>query len=304
LQESVAVSRRFVAISPEGEVYFLRTLKNKTDLLGVGSRNVRADAVIENPSLPRYAATDTGGKGPIAAVLPLNRQQVIQTAFAFEGLQWRLTPLNYGTDPDTACTGFNRIRRPGYLSGKLNQEVRGVPYCWGCMGSLNKFRANIANGMMAGNVCTHNAPRSDVAGVDCSAFVSAAWGLSRHFTTAAIPSITRELPNPWDLQPGDALNKAGSHVMLFLRFTPDRKAEVMESSTGGCNGKVCRNVYPLSSLLARGYKPVRFSALENSLAPAVPVAEAQTPDAKSKYTPAAAADGQPAARDKRRRRGQ
>jgi hypothetical protein len=48
-----------------------------------------------------------------------------------------------------------------------------------------------------------------------------------------------------------------------LRFTPDRKAEVMESSTGGCNGRVCRNVYPLASLLARGFKPVRFNALQD-----------------------------------------
>jgi hypothetical protein len=60
--------------------------------------------------------------------------------------------------------------------------------------------------------------------------------------------------------------------MLFLRFTPDRKAEVMESSTGGCNGKVCRNVYPLSSLLARGYRPVRYRVLENA-----PVVEARDP---------------------------
>ena len=52
--------------------------------------------------------------------------------------------------------------------------------------------------------------------------------------------------------------------MLFLRFTSDRKAEVMESSTGGCNGKVCRNVYPLSSLLARGYRPVRYRVLEGA----------------------------------------
>jgi hypothetical protein len=60
--------------------------------------------------------------------------------------------------------------------------------------------------------------------------------------------------------------------MLFLRFTPDRRAEVMESSTGGCNGRVCRNIYPLSSLLARGYRPVRFRALEN--APAADAREA------------------------------
>jgi hypothetical protein len=279
LQESVALSRRFIAISPDGDVYFLRSRKAGVDVIGVGSRNVRSTAIIDNPSLPRLADDEARitGKGPLAAVRPLTRQQVVQTAFGFEGLQWRLAPANYGPDPDTTCTGFNRIRRPGYLSGKLNQEVRGVPYCWGCMGSLNQFRNRIANGMLAGNVCTHNDPRTDVAGVDCSAFVSAAWGLANHFTTAAIPAITTELSNPWDLQPGDALNKAGSHVMLFLRFTPDRKAEVMESSTGGCNGRVCRNVYPLASLLARGFKPVRFNALQE----ATVVAAAASNDDKS-----------------------
>jgi hypothetical protein len=262
LQEDVAISRRFIAITPDGDVYFLRSRKSEVDVVGVGSRNVRPTAIIDNPSFPRLTETRTG-KGPIAAVRPLTRQQVLQNAIGFESVQWRLTPANYGSDPDTACTGFNRIRRPGYLSGKLNQEVRGVPYCWGCMGSLQQFTSRIANGMLAGNVCTHNDPRPDVAGVDCSAFVSAAWGLANHFTTAAIPGITTELSNAWDLQPGDALNKPGSHVMLFLRFTPDRKAEVMESSTGGCNGRVCRNVYPLASLLARGFKPVRFNALQD-----------------------------------------
>jgi hypothetical protein len=279
LQESVALSRRFIAISPDGDVYFLRSRKSEVDVVGVGSRTVRSTAVIDNPSLPRLADNEAriAGKGPLAAVRPLTRQQVVQTAFGFEGLQWRLAPANYGPDPDTTCTGFNRIRRPGYLSGKLNQEVRGVPYCWGCHGSLNQFRARIANGTLAGNVCTHNDPRTDVAGVDCSAFVSAAWGLANHFTTAAIPAITTELASPWDLQPGDALNKAGTHVMLFLRFTPDRKAEVMESSTGGCNGRVCRNVYPLASLLARGFKPVRFNALQDQTV----VAAAASNDDKS-----------------------
>jgi hypothetical protein len=279
LQESVALSRRFIAISPDGDVYFLRSRKSEVDVVGVGSRNVRSTAVIDNPSLPRFTDTETRitGKGPVAAVRPLTRQQVVQTAFGFEGLQWRLAPANYGPDPDTTCTGFNRIRRPGFLSGKLNQEVRGVPYCWGCHSSLNQFRARIASGMLAGNVCTHNDPRPDVVGVDCSAFVSAAWGLANHFTTAAIPAITTELTNAWDLQPGDALNKAGTHVMLFLRFTPDRKAEVMESSTGGCNGRVCRNVYPLASLLTRGFKPVRFNALQDQAV----VAAAPSDDGKS-----------------------
>src|SRR6266403_1889229 len=266
--ENTPLTRRFVTISGDGDVYFLRTKDDGVEVVGVGFRSLRSASVIDL-RLPRTAAKNKNlleGKSDgkfdaVAAVRPSNRQQTIETAFAFEGLQWKLTPANYGSDPDTACTGFDRIRRPWYLQGKSNQEVRGVPYCWGCHGSLANFRLRIESGDLAGNVCTGNAPRTDVAGVDCSAFVSAAWGLSVHYTTAAIPAIAKTVENPWDLKPGDALNKPGSHVMLFLRFTPDRKAEVMESSTGGCNGRVCRNVYPLASLLERGYVPVRFRAL-------------------------------------------
>ena len=273
---NLPLTRRYVTISGDGDVYFLRTKSDGVEVVGVGFSQLR-DSSIVDLQLPRRTTSKTspGNKSSrypdghsgarqfdgIAAVRPSNRQQTIETAFAFEGVQWKLTPANYGADPDTACTGYNRIRRPWYLQGKVNQDVRGVPYCWGCHGSLANFRQRIESGTKAGNVCTRNAPRADVAGVDCSAFVSAAWGLSIHYTTAAIPAIAKPVGNPWDLKPGDALNKPGSHVMLFLRFTPDRKAEVMESSTGGCNGRVCRNVYPLASLLQRGYVPVRFRAL-------------------------------------------
>jgi len=261
LSQSVALSRRFVTVSENGDVYFLRTQRASVDVLGVGFRPLRTK-IIDGRMQPAYGgARPRKGKGPIAAVVPLTRQRVVDTAFAFEGIRWTVTPIAYGRDPDTACTGFNRVRRPGYLHGKLNQDVRGIPYCWGCHGALHQIRAKMQAGMMAGNVCTRNAPRRDVIGVDCSAFVSAAWGLASHFTTMAIPSITRRVENPWDLLPGDAFNKPGSHVMLFLRFTSDRKAEVIEASPGACNGRVCRNVYPLASVLARGYAPVRFRAL-------------------------------------------
>jgi hypothetical protein len=226
---------------------------------------------------------------------PLTRQQTIETAFAFEGIQWKLTPAAYGRDPDTACTGFNgRVRRPTYLHGKVGQEVRGIPYCWGCHGSLDQIRAKIERGVLAGNICTHNAPRSDATGVDCSAFVSATWGLATHYTTAAIPAIASKIHDPWDLRPGDALNKPGSHVMLFLRVTRDRKAEVMEASPGACNGRVCRNIYPLASLLARGYQPVRFRALQQDTTVAVSI------EPQEKATKAQQKEDRPTSKGKRR----
>jgi hypothetical protein len=263
--ENTPLTRRFVTISGDGDVYFLRTTRTGVDVVGVGFRPLRNVKAIDVRPARSPGIADTGTQPnkftAIAAVRPSNRQQVIETAFAFEGIQWLVTAQNYGPDPDTACSGFSRIRRPWYIQGKQGQQVRGVPYCWGCHGSLANFRAQLDRGVKAGNVCTKNNPRNDSAGVDCSAFVSAAWGLSVHYTTAAIPAIAKPVSNPWDMRPGDAFNKPGSHVMLFLRFTPDRKAEVMESSTGGCNGRVCRNVYPLAAVLARGYQPVRFKGL-------------------------------------------
>jgi hypothetical protein len=274
LNNESPISRRFVTVTGDGDVYFLRTRRNAVDVIALGFRALKNAKVINvgTPAAPAFAFANNG---LIAAVRPLNRQQVIETALAFEGIQWQVTPSAYGRDPDTACTGFNRIRRPGYLHGKLGQQVRGIPYCWGCHGSLGQIGARLSHGVLAGNVCTHNSPRADVAGVDCSAFVSAAWGLATHFTTAAIPAIASPVRNVWDLRPGDAFNKPNSHVVLFLRFTPDRKAEVIEASPGACNGRVCRNIYPVSALLARGFVPVRFRALADDT---TQVAAVATPD--------------------------
>lgn len=267
LSQTAGVARRFVTITPDGDVYFLRNKQGASDVLAVGFRRFRIGEPVgaappTTPATPRFSDLPKA-KGAAAAVRPLTRQQVLQTGAAFANVRWRVTRSAYGSDPDRRCSGFQRIRRPGYISGKLNQEVTGIPYCWGCHGSLPQIASKIEQGVLAGNICTRDDPRRDVAGVDCSAFVSAAWGLSTHFTTVAIPSITRELPSAWDLLPGDALNKPGSHVMLFVRFTADRQAEVVESATGGCNGRVCRNIYPVGSLVARGYRPVRYRALLN-----------------------------------------
>ena len=155
LSQSVALTRRFVTVSENGDVYFLRTLTASVDVIGVGFRPLRSK-IIEVRTQPAFdgGVKPRKGKGPIAAVVPLTRQRVVDTAFAFEGIRWNVTPTAYGRDPDTACTGFNRVRRPGYLNGKLGQEVRGIPYCWGCHGSLRSDPREDA-GRYDGGQCLH-----------------------------------------------------------------------------------------------------------------------------------------------------
>ena len=75
--------------------------------------------------------------------------------------------------------------------------------------------------------------------------------------------------------------------MLVDLFWP---LEVIEASTGRCNGKVCRNVYPLSAMLARGFVPVRYRGLApatvaDSGQPAPPAAPEQPAGAKKPADP-------------------
>lgn len=264
LDQTVGVSRRAVTVSPDGDVYFLKTYKKGADVIGLGFRATPNAKVIAlgRPKTNLASANWNDTSWVSMAVGPLTRAKILQTAAAFAGIRWTVLPNNYGPEEDKLCSGFNgRIRRPMYMIGKQAQQVQGVPYCWGCQGSLPQFISRIQKGTLAGNVCTKENPRPDVAGVDCSSFVSATWGLSTHFTTAAIPAIAQQLSNPWDLKPGDALDKPGSHVVLFVGFTPDRQAKVIEASPGACQGKVCQNTYPLSSLLSRGFIPVRYRGL-------------------------------------------
>ncbi|MBY5333586.1 hypothetical protein [Rhizobium leguminosarum] len=253
-------SRRFVAIGPRGDVLYLRSQESRAQVLRLDGREPGGKLAAALPAKQLNAGKP--GKAPKVAIVPKSRSDVIERAIGFETLNWLVTPAAYGRDPGPGCVNMNRLRRPIYLIGKRGQTVKGVPYCWGCKTPLENFIGGVEKGQTAGNVCTKSAPQSNVLGVDCSGFVSDAWGLKMHVSTRAIPGITKRLSDPWSMRPGDALNKPGSHVLLFMRFTDDRKVEVMEASPNACKGRVCRNTYSLGSLLMRGYQPVRFKGLD------------------------------------------
>ena len=116
--ETLSLSRRFIAISPDGDVYFSRTASSEVDLIGVGSRSVHAGDVIDNPSLARISSDQAIKipKGPIAAVRGLTRQQVVETAFAFESVQWHLSSRGLRSRSGHCLFGF-QSDSPAWISG-------------------------------------------------------------------------------------------------------------------------------------------------------------------------------------------
>ena len=153
--------------------------------------------------------------------------------------------------------------RPIRLNEQIDKRVRAIPYKWGgYFIDLDFFTEGVRQGRLVGDVCTCRAEKYNYClipraiGLDCSGFVSYAWKTSYH-VTSALHEISQEIP--WEeLKSGDALNKAGSHVRLFVSFADHgkKKVNIIESSLT-CEG-VCENTFSVKELKQSGYVPLRY----------------------------------------------
>ena len=94
------------------------------------------------------------------------------------------------------------------------------------------------------------------AGVDCSGFVSRAWGLGSHNGTSKLASTAASCPSLFDLKPGDILNRPGSHVRLFVGFEPGPEVRLRTLESAVSCGGVCERVYTPAQLIS--YRPMRL----------------------------------------------
>jgi cell wall-associated NlpC family hydrolase len=145
---------------------------------------------------------------------------------------------------------------------KAGQRVTGIPYCWGGIDGPEAFERKLMNGLAAG-AHSRNGVLSCATGIDCSGFVALCWGLSpsgHAYSTSNLRDIAG-MPkyNVYtDMKPGDALNKAGTHVVLFAGYNPDGTINVYEAS--GSMGRVVFHKSNWSRFI--GYKPLQYKGLD------------------------------------------
>jgi hypothetical protein len=142
---------------------------------------------------------------------------------------------------------------------KPDQKVTGLPYNWGGIDSPEDFDKKLAKGYAAGSHSRYGVSAC-TAGTDCSGFVAYCWGLRSHkYTTRNLRDIAGRPKYNWftDMKPGDALNKAGAHVVLFAGYNPDGTINIFEAS-----GSAARVIYHQTTWSRlRGYLPVQYKRI-------------------------------------------
>lgn len=156
------------------------------------------------------------------------------------------------------------VRSYGYRSDfPPGSRVEGVAYDWGGNDTPEVFVQKLGASYAAGSHSWHGVSPC-TAGIDCSGFVGQAWGLAGRgkLSTASLGNVARSLGAQWGdrLLPGDALNRAGRHVVLYAGRSADGRPVVFEALAAA--SRVIRNDRVTWARLRR-YAPMRLRTLAN-----------------------------------------
>jgi hypothetical protein len=154
----------------------------------------------------------------------------------------------------------SRAYKSDWTSG---QHITGIPYNWGGGDGPDIFDQKIAKGLAAGAHSRYGV-LSCTAGIDCSGFVTYCWGLptaGHPYSTSNLRVIAGKPKYNWftDMKPGDALNKAGSHVVLFTGYNADGTINVCEAS-GSAARVICHKT---SWSRYKGYIPLQYKGIDD-----------------------------------------
>ena len=162
--------------------------------------------------------------GSIETKAQITRAKIIDNALPYIEVQWYCSDQN--------------INHPEYIQyGNQSCDFSvgwqtGVAYSYGGNDDVPTFLDRISRGDGAGSHLSHYTAAGGTpwwaTGIDCSAFVSRCWEISRQ-STSTLPNYSTEIARD-DLLTADILNKPGSHVRLFDMRAADGRPIVYEAS--------------------------------------------------------------------------
>ncbi len=182
------------------------------------------------------------------AYSPISRQKIMENAKMYHDFAWGCSGKNLEAMP--------HWEKPSFVKGAGSYKC--MPYCWGGFSSIEQYNSGMQCGGRVGNMDCTGAYISNTFGLDCSGFVSRAWELPSKLGTSGFSSVSYSISKA-ELRPGDALNKPGSHIILFEKFLPDGTYALYEATALNNYDRVSytiRSAQSLSSYQAIRYKYV------------------------------------------------
>lgn len=289
------VPRDFIAVTGEGTLRVLVPLSNGVKIREIAfaapprGKSLNAEQLRGLGRMLREIAVDSNVTGDntlfrreaptlelTVPTPPIKRDAVLAIARAYLTINWVMLRENFAKPGvENSCEPAHAkfwMRPRRFTEDMIGTTIGPMPYRWGGDDTPGTYRLRTEWGALAGSICTcrdvtlNYCLFPDSAGVDCSGFVSRAWGIDKRGTSGLL-DVADEVNSVGDLKPGDAFNWAGRHVRLFTGLAPGAATAfvVLESSTRlECEGVCERTLRPSE---VDGYRMIRYRGMsENGIA--------------------------------------
>lgn len=196
------------------------------------------------------AEADTGVA--TRALTSISRTAVMNDAKAYHSsFTWSCTSKN--------LAALSKWTRPRYVTGAGTYSY--MPYCWGGFSTTAQYKTGMSNSGRVGNINTSSPGHvANTYGLDCSGYVSRCWRQSTKYGTSTIGSICNSITYS-ALKPADALNKSGSHIVIYECSDGAGNYVLYEATTLNQYDKVSHTNRPISSLSSGGYVALRYQGI-------------------------------------------
>lgn len=214
-------------------------------------------------------------RAPFIAAQTVPRAEALEIGRSFIEHRWQASAKNVkhgkdaaGVDVQTPDRNGRQCNPPGECWVPDAENI-GVAYKWGGNDTPKSFSAGVRAGKAAGDVYTDAKRKGggktvsgEAVGIDCSGFICRCWKLTTRHSTESLPSICEKLSSPTELKPGDIMNGAGAHVMLFVKWTNPEKTHALFYEASPFSKTVAseRDVNQMTNV---GFKPLRYRQMRD-----------------------------------------
>lgn len=227
--------------------------------------------------IPRFSLAAlclaVGMLAPELKAQSVTRAEALKIGESYVNHRWTATATSALHGKDRSGIEVHTPDRPGGHGNPASDcwtpgaQNTGMPYKWGGFDTPQRFDAGIRAGQAAGDVYTAEKRRlggaavsGSAVGIDCSGFVSRCWKLPKKHSTSMLAGISTKLDSPAKLLPGDVMNTAGGHVLMFVRWLDENKARALFYEAAPFS-KTRASECTITEMTAAGYVPLRYKKI-------------------------------------------
>jgi len=263
----------YIQILPNGNIYLLVPAEQGNEVRKivlteepVSHVDTIAEAVEELENF--YAAESRYRKKTGRACIEkieLSREKVMKRVEAMAEYKWTLkrthTLISKAEKGVVLPREISAIKEENAEKSDWSVTMTGIPYCWGGFNAIDvgagnrTFQKALNKNYVAGNINSEGYIKYMTAGLDCSGFVSAAFGFTEKQSTKGLADLGSKISDLKKLEQMDILVYPGEHIIFFIEWMDETTMLVGESAKR--EGKVVIHPKSLNELVVNGRYQMR-----------------------------------------------